>query len=231
MSIEEYIIITDLVAGQKLYINKKEYEADDNGCVFLSESMLKGERGSPMEQYETKLNELLNDLQKMNFYRICGRSSGVILSSVVNALEGDRVLARKVLALGEGCGVLIRGHNYTWKVSSKIMKERMIMLEDRIGKLIGTVREEQTGDEYRQSVLDAHKNQTNEEENEEATETTEEVVKEVLPISVDTRVNETLKQYKSTLPALAETKKPKRGQTPTKKTPLGKPLVQTRKSR
>lgn len=226
MSVEEYINITDLMAGQKLYINRKEYTADENGSILLSESMLKGEKGSPMEQFEGKLNEVLTDLQKMNLYRMWGRSSAIILSSVINALDGEKTLARKVLALGESCGVLVRGHNYTYKVSTKIMKERMLVLEERLSRALDLSQIEQTGDEYRQSVLNefTKKNKVVEEEEVIVSEENEENIVSTM------NVHETLKQYKSSRPIPITTKTRKTVQSPTKKTQLGKALAISRKT-
>lgn len=189
MSTEQYITITDLMADQKIYINNKEYTADESGVIILSGSMLVSGKGTPIERYESYVNTQLNDIQKMYFYGMLGRGSFVVTNSIVKAIDGDRALAKEIMTEGEKCGVLTRSHNYSWKVVSKHMKEQMLAWEARIATQLDIIKNEnESGEDFKKSVLNEYQKSVIN-------------VKEKKEIREKDTSNSNIKQFQSSLPS------------------------------
>lgn len=149
---EGYILLEGLPANHKFLINKEEWVVEDDGSVMLSQSLFQAEKINPIVAFEEELTELLTDIQRMKLYNLWGTGSAIKKSATVNILNGDRELAKKTISIGESHGILTIGHNFTWKVIEKVVKERMVLtakaLKDRLYNT-----EQKTGQEHLEEVL------------------------------------------------------------------------------
>lgn len=132
---ERYITIKDLIKEQNITINERMYTADIYGIISVSESMIFTSEFTVTE-FEKLIAEKINDAMQIGLYSLWGRSGYIQLGSTTSVLDGNRDLAKELLAIGIKCRVLFRGHNSDYKVATKILKERMIMVSERINDML-----------------------------------------------------------------------------------------------
>jgi hypothetical protein len=149
---EQYLTIEKLYPNQEIRLNSVLHKADDEGAIFLSESMIfPSEFG--YNDFEQVIAAKINDKLQIKLYTLWGSSGYILLNSTVYVLDNNKELAKEVLGIGIQCGVLSRGHNSNYKVNTKIMKERMLIVAKHISERINITEKELTETEHRKQVL------------------------------------------------------------------------------
>lgn len=131
---------------KQLLIEGHFVPVDEVGSFFILPSQY-AVKDNPIGVFERRLDVLLDQMQQQAVYTTMGYGSSIILTTITNTLKGDRELAKQVLKMGEECGILSRGHNCSWKVNQKMMKERMVALANILSKQNDSGTIAMTGDE------------------------------------------------------------------------------------
>ena len=124
---ERYLTISGLSAGQIAYIRGKEYVVDESGALGIDlEHVFATQKTEGVSKFELEIEEELTQNQCIALYTSWGNSSAIMMGSLAAILEIDKREAKAILTLGEKYGVLSRGYNNTWKMISKVVKDRFL---------------------------------------------------------------------------------------------------------
>lgn len=116
----------------------QKIEVNEEGEVVLEVSMFKQVNLGALKGFIEKLSEILSKDQIQTMFQLWGNSNAIKISIVTASLDGDRLLAKRILQLGVDRGVLAVGTNSTWKVvnkeEQKTMKEHAERMKKGISK-------------------------------------------------------------------------------------------------
>lgn len=107
----------EIVQPQEMQLEIRE----DGYFTINTEEVFKKEIAKQPEQlFEEEIEVLLNVEQEIRLYRSWSTALSIMIGRTADIVEIPRNLAKQIIILAQGYGLLYEGNNYTWKVIKEI---------------------------------------------------------------------------------------------------------------